>query len=250
MKLVRPIQSILLVMMPLAVAYTFWVGPAKGFMEPELARIIFFHVPCALLSSVWVIWSGVCGIQVLRTRSHIWDQRNAAALEMGFLMAILAMVTGILFSRVQWGEWWHWDPRQTSFLMVLLILAGALAVRGGFADEQKRTMATAGYSSLAMVPLIFLIFVYPRIGLVASRSAHPSQTLPQNQLDIYYRLGFYGMLILMLGLTISLYIIRTRVGLLEVALNQHGLDKARGGSPASHSVVRPVDLSQPPGPTA
>lgn len=236
--------------MPLAVAYTFWVGPAKGFLEPELARIIFFHVPCALLSSVWVVWSGICGIKVLRTRSLEWDQRNASALEIGFLMAILGMVTGILFSKVQWGEWWHWDPRQTSFLMVLLILAGAQAVRGGFADEQKRAVATAGYTALAMVPIIFLTFVFPRIEKIRQMSAHPNQTLPQNQLDTYYSIGFWGMFVLLLGLTISLYIIRTRVGLLEVALNQHGLDKARGGSPASHRVVRPVDLPQPPGPSA
>ncbi len=250
MKLVRPLQSILLVIMPLAVAYTFWVGPAKGFLEPELARIIFYHVPCAILSSVWVVWSGVSGIQFLRTRSLAWDQRNAAALEIGFLMAILGMVTGIIFSKVQWGEWWHWDPRQTSFLMVLLILAGAQAVRGGFSDEQKRAAATAGYTALAMIPIIFLTFVFPRIQTVSQRSAHPSQTLPQGQLDSFYSLGFFGMLVLMLGLTLALYIVRTRVGLLEVALNQHGLDKARGGSPASHRVVRPVDLSQPPGPSA
>lgn len=250
MKLIRPIQSILLVTMPLAVAYSFWVGPAKGFMTPELARIIFFHVPCAILSSVWVIWSGVCGIQVLRTRSLEWDQRTGAALEIGFLMATLAMITGILFSRVQWGEWWHWDPRQTSFLMVLLILSGALAVRGGFQDEQKRSMATAGYAALAMLPVLFLTFVFPRIPAIAQRSAHPSQTLPQNQLDIYYRTGFLALLILLAALSVAVYVIRTRVGLLEVALNQHGLDKTRGGDPASHRVVRPVDLSQPPGPQA
>ena len=44
---------------------------------------------------------------------------------LGLLFAILATVTGAVFARIMWGAYWNWDPRQTSIVILLLILAEA-----------------------------------------------------------------------------------------------------------------------------
>lgn len=226
-------------------AYGYWAPPAASFANPDLARIMFFHVPCAFIASWFVVWGAFCGGSYLKTRKLEWDVRLAAATELGALFAFLTITTGIIFSRVQWNHWWHWDPRQTSFLLVVLMFAGALALRSAFADDLKRASSSSGYALIMMVPAIFLTFVLPRIRDVAAFSAHPTTTIGQNQLDLYYRIGFYGTLLILSTVVFAVYRLRVRAGLIELeAAKQDELDDAGGRRSPTAGVVRPVALPE------
>jgi len=98
-------------------------SPGRPFVEENLARIIVFHLPCAFASTVFLIWGAYLAIGSLRAKTLAWDVRTAAAMELCLIMCILTMLTGILFSKTQWGAWWQNDPRQWSFLLVLLVVA-------------------------------------------------------------------------------------------------------------------------------
>src|SRR5437868_4735955 len=89
-----------------------YAGPAQGFMHPEAARIIFFHVPLAILLIVWFIIAAVFGIMALRTGDLGYDARAACAAEVGQVCTILATISGSVFARAQWLTWWNWDPKQ------------------------------------------------------------------------------------------------------------------------------------------
>lgn len=153
------------------------ISPAKQFENPELARIVVFHLPCAFSTTIFVLAGAVSSIAYLRTRRWEWEQRAAAANEMGLTLAFATMSTGILFSQAQWRQWWSWDPRQTSFLIVLLILGSYMAVRMAFEEPVARARAAAGYSAIALLPLLFLIFVFPRLPQVAQASLHPQDVV-------------------------------------------------------------------------
>ena len=156
-------------------------------MNPDLARILFWHLPCALLSAVFVFMGGFWASKTLSKPTTANDARLAASLDIAALLAILTLVTGMVFSKVQWGAWWSWDPRQTSYLFVTLILLGGMALRSGIDDEIKRAKAAAGYALVMLVPIAFLTFVYPRLPQV--QSLHPSDTIQQGSLDSPYRMG-------------------------------------------------------------
>src|SRR5437660_7683273 len=115
------IRWIFAIAMGLATLAAFLVPPAQNFREPELARIIFSHLPCAICTPIFFFFGSYLSFQSLRRRSIDWDVRAAAANKLGYVLAILTMATGILFSKTQWGTWWQWDPRQTSFLLLLLL---------------------------------------------------------------------------------------------------------------------------------
>ncbi|MCG9894485.1 MAG: cytochrome c biogenesis protein CcsA [Fimbriimonadaceae bacterium] len=225
--------------------YGFAVGPANGFLAPDLARIVFWHVPSAFVASWFMIWSAVSAVQWLRTRDRLWDERLAASIELGALFAILTLLTGSLFSRVQWNAWWHWDPRQTSFLLVSLMLLGMWGLRGAFADEIKRANASAAYALGMVMPGLFLTFVFPRLPSIRDMSLHPSTTIVRNEFDLAYKLGFYGTLAALAVLVFQVYRLRVAVGHQELLIREqeeHGPDQADRGDSSDYGSVRPVAL--------
>lgn len=227
--------------------YSFWVPDprateAGAFMNPGLARIIFWHLPAAWVTSVLVLYCTYLGWRYLASRKPMWDVRLAAAFELTAVFGVITMLTGILFSRVQWNAWWSNDPRQTSFLMVLLMVAAGLALRAGMLDEQKRALACAGYAVAIVVPVVFLTFVYPRLPQVTS--LHPSvRSLEEGRqlFDVYTRAGVLG-LTAVFGLAANvLYRSRVQVGMLERRLEEiDERDGFGGDGSAAVGVVRPV----------
>lgn len=225
---------------------SYQVAPAKNFPEPELARIIFFHLPCAFSTVVFVIFAAICSYRYLATRQWIWEYRAVAATEISLGVAVATMLSGILFSKVQWGAWWHWDPRQTSFLIVLLLLGAYFAIRMAFEDEVARARASAAYSSLMLLPILFLFFVFPRLPQVLKNSLHPSTTVQSGGFSRDYWTVVLGIFILLLGTCIWLYKLHVRTSLLEQALkDRDGNLETSGNSPTAHRVDRSVPVHKP-----
>jgi len=142
------------------------------------ARIVFFHVPCAILSYVAYVVGFVYGLRHLmkkQTSGHLIDDRkSAAAMELGFLFCTLATVSGSIFAGMVWGSFWNWDPRETSIVIMLLLYASYLVLRSALANNpNQRAQLSAVYAILALVPATFLIWVVPRV----MQSNHPTQTL-------------------------------------------------------------------------
>jgi heme exporter protein C len=235
-----------LVGMALLTVASYQVAPAKNFPEPDLARIIFFHLPCAFATVGFVIFAAICSYRYLATREWIWEYRALAATEVSMGVAIATMLSGILFSKVQWGAWWHWDPRQTSFLIVLLLLGAYFAVRMAFEDEVSRARAAAAYSSLTLLPILFLFFVFPRLPQVLKNSLHPSTTVQSGGFSRDYWMVVLGIFVLLLGTCIWLYKLHVRTSLLEQALkDRDGNLETSGNSPTAHRVDRSVPVREP-----
>jgi len=129
----------------------------------EKAKIIFFHVPTAWLSVIAFLMSMVYGIKYLMKRDLDYDAKSHAALQLGMLFSILATVTGSIWAKFTWGAFWHWDPRETSILILLLIYGSLFALRSAVENEDKRAQLSAVYSIIAFLTVPFFIFIMPRI---------------------------------------------------------------------------------------
>lgn len=239
----KPLTLVLGLCMAVMTVYNFLAPDAEFFREPSLARIIFWHLPSAFICSGILFINAYFGLRYLQSRNLGWDVRLGAMTELGAMFGAVTMVSGIIFSAAQWGAWWQWDPRQASFLMVLFLLALALALRGGFADEKRRASASSAYALLSLLPSVFLIFVFPRLKQVEQLSLHPSQTIAKGLLDGPYRIGVWGTFIVLSVLAATVYKHRTKVGLLELKLEEkNGLEQTLDGGSAPTGVVRPVAL--------
>jgi heme exporter protein C len=212
------------------------VGPAKGFtMGGHGAKAVFFHVPCAWLSIVCYVMGLVYGVRYLAgvgRRGHsavsVLDLKCAVVMELGLLFAVLATITGMVFSHNEWGYYWSWDPRQTTIIVALLIDAAYVVLRGGVEEEVRRARICSAYAILAAVPGLFLILVVPRLlgGL------HPNQAVVGGGIGGAYRSVLYGSsLPAFLLLFCWLFNIRLRSLLLEGAAARRIRASLSGNAP-------------------
>ncbi len=142
-----------------------WVpAQAAGFQNPIAYRILFFHVPTAWVSFLAFLAAGVWSLLYLaRGRRRRHDRAAAIAVELGLVYCVLATLTGSVWSRIEWGAFWNWDPRQTSIVIALVFYAAYLVLRGAIEDDQTRGRLAAAYAVLGLVVAPFLYFVLPRM---------------------------------------------------------------------------------------
>src|SRR4030095_725494 len=136
--------------------------PALGNMG-ERARILFFHVPMAWVSTVAFIMALVYGIGYIRKRDILHNHKASSSAALGLLFAVLATVTGSIWARFEWGAFWNWDPRQTSIFVLILIYGAYFALMSAIESEEQRAKLSSVYSILAGITVPFFIFVFPRI---------------------------------------------------------------------------------------
>ena len=79
------------------------------------------------------------------------------------VFTILATITGSIWAKFSWGAFWHWDPRETSIFILLLIYGSLFALRSAVENEDKRARLSAVYSIIAFLTVPFFIFIMPRI---------------------------------------------------------------------------------------
>ncbi len=147
-----------------------YAPPGKGFVG-ESSRILFFHVPMAWVSFVAFLSAGVWSLRYLfgkRLPAH--DRAARVAVEQGLLFCVLATLTGAIWSRIEWGAYWNWDPRQTSIVIAMLFYGAYLALRSAVEDPEARARLAGAYASLGIVVAPFLFFILPRL---ATFSLHP-----------------------------------------------------------------------------
>lgn len=218
------------------------VGAVPGkpaFPEPDLARIVFIHLPCAFVTTVYFFWGAWCSFKVLKYGGAKWDGKARAAHELAMIFSIVTMITGIIFSKAQWGQWWSWDPRQTSFAVVMLIYGAYFAIRAAFEDKQRGQKSAAAYSIMALLPGLFFIFIMPRIMF----SLHPSDTVQQGGFSKDYYMVVLGTFALLMALAVWLGNLASRAYDLEEMIENGSIQDGDGGGSGGNPVVRAVPVS-------
>ena len=160
----------------------------------EKAKIIFFHVPTAWLAVIAFLSAMVYGVKYLVKKNLDDDARSNSALQLGMIFCILATVTGSIWAKFTWGAFWHWDPRETSIFILLLIYGSLFALRSAIENEDKRARLSAVYSIIAFLTVPFFIFIMPRImvGLhPGSANEDTSGPVVDFRMDINMTVVFY-----------------------------------------------------------
>jgi heme exporter protein C len=162
----------------------------------ETIKNTFFHV--ALWMAMFVLyliglWNA---IQYLKKKDLIYDMKSAAYNKSGILYGMLGIVTGSLWAKYTWGDWWTNDVKLNMTTIAMFIYFGYLILRSSFEnDEEKRARISAVFSIFAFVTLIPLVFVVPRL----QDSLHPGNggnpALGGEDLDNTLRLFFYPSII-------------------------------------------------------
>lgn len=152
-------------------AVFFIVPPAEGL--GNYVRIAFFHIPAAWVAVVAFFGAAYWGARYLKTRELRYDAKSARSAILGLIFTLMATVSGAVFSKLTWGAYWNWDPRQTTIFVLLLIYAAYVTLRMTMRDERARASSSAVYALFSFIAVPFLVFILPRMFF----SLHPSPVL-------------------------------------------------------------------------
>jgi len=159
-----------------------WLLPAKGFMNPALARIVVFHVPCSIVGLVATTVATWFSIAYLWKRRLSDDIKAFASFSWSLLFWILTTVTGSVFSKAQWGAYWSWDIKQGSILLLLMVFVAYFALRAAISDRRKAATIGAVYAIFALLAVPYLTLILPNS---TPDTLHPKGTL-EGGLDTRY----------------------------------------------------------------
>ena len=122
-------------------------------------KIFYFHMPAAIVSFAALAFAAYYGIRYLTTREARFDTCSRVAMEVSLLFVIFTMVTGDLWTRFEWGVWWTWEPRLTTYLILMLIVIAYFVMRNAVDDPERRAVYSAVVSIIALVdvPICFMI---------------------------------------------------------------------------------------------
>jgi heme exporter protein C len=134
----------------------FVVPPER--QQGDTVRIMFLHVPAAWVAMMAYALMAVCSLLGLVNRHPVADVAAREAAPLGALFTALALVTGSLWGKPMWGAWWVWDARLTSFLLLLFLYLGYIALWSAIEDETRAARAAAILAIVGAVNLPIIKF--------------------------------------------------------------------------------------------
>jgi heme exporter protein C len=139
-----------------------YVAPDDA-MQGYLFRIIYYHVPSAMVAFLFFAVSLLGSIAFLafrHSRPESAQKADAWALagaEVGVVFCTVVLTTGPLWGRRAWGIWWTWDARLTTTLVLWLIYVSYLLLRRFAAGPQMQTLAAVLNIFGALdVPIVYM----------------------------------------------------------------------------------------------
>ena len=221
----RVLGTLSLAGLALLLGYALVWSPADV-VQKDSVRIMYVHVPTAIVAFAASGLTTVASAMWLRRRSEGWWVLGGAAAEVGLLFTGATLVTGSIWGRPTWGTYWDWDPRITSTTLLFILLVGYLALRR--VDNESGLATQRGMRAAIVGLLLFPNVVIVHYSVDWWRSLHQTATITRLDPSIEGTMLFTLMLgIVVFALVFAwLLVHRFRVGWLEERAGATGLDTA------------------------
>jgi|EP01037_Dinobryon_pediforme_P010208 heme exporter protein C len=135
----------------------------------ETIRNVYFHVPMWMAMFTVFTISVVYSVMYLNTGKEEYDLIVVECVNTGTFFYVLGLITGMMWAKYTWGEFWSNDPKQNSAAIAFLLYCAYAVLRNSIDEEQKRAKISAIYNIFAFPIMVVLIMVLPRL----TDSLHP-----------------------------------------------------------------------------
>lgn len=130
------------------------LGPGlrpQDYQQGNSFRIIYIHVPAAMLAQSCYVLLAVAGVVGLVWKMKLADVALQCAAPIGAWMTAVALVTGAIWGKPTWGSWWVWDARLTSMLILLFLYFGIIALGQAISNRDSAAKACAVLAIVGVV---------------------------------------------------------------------------------------------------
>jgi heme exporter protein C len=179
----------------------------------ETIRALYFHVPMWFAMVLMFLISTIYAIRYLIIPSSKLDIYSNSFANIGLVLGLLGIVTGMIWANYTWGSPWHGDPKQNGAAIALLVYFAYFILRGSVTNNEQKAGLSAVYNIFAFTAMIPLIFIIPRM----TSSMHPGSGgnpgFNMYDLDSKMRMVFYPAVIgwMLMGTWIATVYIRIQL---------------------------------------
>jgi heme exporter protein C len=128
------------------------------YQQGSTVMMLFIHVPADVLAEIAYGAIAVCSLLSLVWRHPLSDTAARAAAPLGAVFTALGLITGALWGKPMWGTYWVWDARLTSFLLLLFLYLGYMALWNAIEDETRAARAAAILALIGVVNIPIIKF--------------------------------------------------------------------------------------------
>jgi heme exporter protein C len=194
----------------IATALALGFSAPPDYQQGRTVLILFIHVPAATVAMSIYGAIALCSLLSLVWRHPLSDIAARAAAPFGALFTALGLITGSLWGKPMWGTYWVWDARLTSFLLLLFLYLGYMALWNAIEDEIRAARAAA---ILALVGAVNIPVI--KFSVDWWNTLHQGESIVSGKLAPVF---LAPLLIMMLGyvlLFVSLWMVRIRTAIVE-----------------------------------
>jgi heme exporter protein C len=123
----------------------------QDYQQGNSFRIIYLHVPTAILAQSIYVMLAVAGVVGLVWKMKLADVALQQAAPIGAWMTFLALLTGAVWGKPTWGAWWVWDARLTAMLILLFLYFGIIALGNAISNRDSAAKACAVLAIVGVV---------------------------------------------------------------------------------------------------
>ncbi len=208
-KILPLLWTVAIITTALGLGWGFFFTP-NDYQQGSSVKIMFIHVPAAMMAiNCWVMMLVACLVWFIR-RHHVSALAARAAAPVGLIFTLIGLASGALWGAPIWGTYWAWDPRLSSFLILLFFYIGFIALGRATPNPDK---AADLCTLLCMVGSVFA-FLSRYAVRFWEQGLHQGSSIPviatgERKIDAVF---FYPLILTMVGfflIFIALVLVRT-----------------------------------------
>ena len=179
------------------------------YRQGSAVKILFVHVPSAFLAINIYFMMFAASLIWLIKRHHVSALAAKAAAPIGIAMTLIALVTGAIWGQPMWGTPWVWDPRLTSFAIMLAFYISYISLWSAMSYSAKAADLSA---ILCLTGSIFAVLSRYAVNFW-DQGLHQGSSLSLDKEEHVSNEFFFPLLVCIFGFTflfITLVLIRTQ----------------------------------------
>ena len=216
-KFFRFLSILLISIIIVGLIYSLIISP-PDYIQGDSVRIMYVHVPASFLSLACFGLIGIASIITLIFKIKALPILAKSLAPVGFIFALMSVVTGSLWGKPTWGTWWAWDARLTSMLVLIFFYIFYLAT-WKFVDNFER--ATKISSIIAIIGSLNLPIVKYSVDWWST--LHQTSSINFTSASTIHYTMFIPLIIMFLGMiiyTLIIFLMKYKTEVIKIKLKK------------------------------